>query len=274
MGVTSLILAVFLIVIVIAFLLWRPSTTKSEAMEPVCGKCGYIVKGLPSSICPECGSDLKRVGIITHRSCSAISPILFILCWSVLTLLGTRTYLAGRPYESKKTRGLVPLSQSYERIDVLGGELEYQSGSAIGTMKLYLSNPPEVYQCGMEIDFPSLTYRYQLPENNGDYVDGDMVLDKEAMLQWMNSAGVDVENGQVADETADIVSLVSSVSKGHNCAGICDQLKFFQSHKIIGVPPKILPDSWFAALAIIWLVVLVFVLRRLMQHRAPKTESI
>ena len=27
-----------------------------------CGKCGYNVRGLPSSTCPECGSDLELVG--------------------------------------------------------------------------------------------------------------------------------------------------------------------------------------------------------------------
>ncbi|NBC10538.1 MAG: hypothetical protein GVY24_02235 [Planctomycetes bacterium] len=29
----------------------------------VCGKCGYSVKGLSALNCPECGSDLREVGI-------------------------------------------------------------------------------------------------------------------------------------------------------------------------------------------------------------------
>ena len=32
---------------------------------PSCRACGYAVKGLPSFICPECGSDLRDVGIDT-----------------------------------------------------------------------------------------------------------------------------------------------------------------------------------------------------------------
>ena len=32
---------------------------------PSCRACGYAVKGLPSFICPECGSDLREVGIDT-----------------------------------------------------------------------------------------------------------------------------------------------------------------------------------------------------------------
>ena len=35
----------------------------SGAREPRCGRCGYIVIGLPSRICPECGSDLRTVGL-------------------------------------------------------------------------------------------------------------------------------------------------------------------------------------------------------------------
>jgi class 3 adenylate cyclase len=33
--------------------------------EPSCGNCGYGVQGLPTFICPECGSDLRQVGIIS-----------------------------------------------------------------------------------------------------------------------------------------------------------------------------------------------------------------
>ena len=66
-------LLVFLIVAVITRFLWQQSMVKPKAMEPVCGKCGYIVRGLPSNICPECGSDLEQVGIITHRSSSVMS---------------------------------------------------------------------------------------------------------------------------------------------------------------------------------------------------------
>lgn len=36
-----------------------------KVTEPSCRACGYAVRGLPSFTCPECGSDLREVGIDT-----------------------------------------------------------------------------------------------------------------------------------------------------------------------------------------------------------------
>ncbi|MDP9173740.1 MAG: hypothetical protein M3O30_07725 [Planctomycetota bacterium] len=32
--------------------------------EPTCGQCGYCVRGIAGLICPECGADLREVGIV------------------------------------------------------------------------------------------------------------------------------------------------------------------------------------------------------------------
>jgi hypothetical protein len=41
--------------------------------QPSCGACGYPVQGLPSFTCPECGKDLRQVGIITPRQDALVS---------------------------------------------------------------------------------------------------------------------------------------------------------------------------------------------------------
>lgn len=41
------------------FLLFRGGR---RYIENVCGKCGYPLHGLPTPVCPECGSDTGRVG--------------------------------------------------------------------------------------------------------------------------------------------------------------------------------------------------------------------
>ncbi|WP_432798015.1 hypothetical protein [Poriferisphaera sp. WC338] len=40
---------------------------KSRQKEATCGGCGYIVEGISSLLCPECGGDLRKVGIVKGR---------------------------------------------------------------------------------------------------------------------------------------------------------------------------------------------------------------
>jgi hypothetical protein len=51
----------------------------------VCASCGYNVQGLPSSICPECGSDLDIVGRLTpqFRRWQAVPPLLRAAMWTI-----------------------------------------------------------------------------------------------------------------------------------------------------------------------------------------------
>lgn len=59
---------VIVVVLVLAaaggVLFWR---RRRPSAEPVCGRCGYCVTGLTTFICPECGSDLREVGILGGR---------------------------------------------------------------------------------------------------------------------------------------------------------------------------------------------------------------
>src|SRR3954453_23556332 len=43
----------------------RTRRSGSKGPGPPCRACGYAVRGLPSFRCPECGSDLREVGIDT-----------------------------------------------------------------------------------------------------------------------------------------------------------------------------------------------------------------
>lgn len=57
-----------------------------QAGGPVgCGQCGYDVRGLPSSICPECGSDLDDVGRLTSRfrKWQAVPIAARLIAWTI-----------------------------------------------------------------------------------------------------------------------------------------------------------------------------------------------
>ncbi len=51
---------------VLWFVTWRVNRkpqVNDRSGEPRCGQCGYIVRGLSELNCPECGADLREVGI-------------------------------------------------------------------------------------------------------------------------------------------------------------------------------------------------------------------
>src|SRR5262245_46761666 len=57
--------------------------------QPSCGYCGYPVRGLPSFVCPECGSDLREVGIDTPSRYLPGLKLFFSALW-----IGTRAGFA------------------------------------------------------------------------------------------------------------------------------------------------------------------------------------
>jgi len=61
-----------------------PAPPDSDA--PRCGQCHYIVRGITSLTCPECGSDLREVGIdVGRRRPSGWGPVVLIaIVWGVL----------------------------------------------------------------------------------------------------------------------------------------------------------------------------------------------
>ena len=54
---------------------WRKKPTPTP--ESSCGRCGYSVTGLAAMTCPECGSDLREVGIKTNASTKCPVPTLW-----------------------------------------------------------------------------------------------------------------------------------------------------------------------------------------------------
>src|SRR5437588_12839068 len=69
--------------------------TRNKATEPRCGRCGYNVTGLPGTICPECGSDLREVGIIWPGARKSLPRWVRAFGWSVFVLLAVLLPLEG-----------------------------------------------------------------------------------------------------------------------------------------------------------------------------------
>jgi hypothetical protein len=113
----------------IAVLFWvalrRPPTR-----QPSCGHCGYAVEGLEALSCPECGSDLRKVGIETPKR-RMLHPGLFILLWTLLLVIpyitaftiamrmGPRVVVADATFGIMSTSGAMPQLLIDHRIEAI-----------------------------------------------------------------------------------------------------------------------------------------------------------
>ena len=59
---------------------------KRSGAEPCCATCGYAVVGLPSSICPECGSDVEKAGVIPPRHRQPLARKKRWIIWTIAYL--------------------------------------------------------------------------------------------------------------------------------------------------------------------------------------------
>jgi hypothetical protein len=59
-----------------ALRLLRRYATRATDAEPACARCGYLIHPGSRRRCPECGSDLAEVGVVTPSTLPPIYPVL------------------------------------------------------------------------------------------------------------------------------------------------------------------------------------------------------
>jgi hypothetical protein len=66
-----------------------PATCYDTAMpprtdDPACGNCGYCVRGISALLCPECGADLREVGIIAPNAHHPLPRYVKAIFWTLV----------------------------------------------------------------------------------------------------------------------------------------------------------------------------------------------
>lgn len=194
--------------------IWRAVALPRNAVtEPSCAKCHYPTAGLVSNICPECGSDLKVVGLLTplsmmKRRGGIAAAIVAVSYLAVLaTIVGLRIvdtttpppiWRGPPPNPFVTVTTLVPKSAAYESLDLEQPSQTIRSSPTTAPFDAALSLS---LGDGGTRRFLVLRNRffaaYQAPDANT--VTG--TLSAEAVGEWFRAAGLDTTDRQVQLES-------------------------------------------------------------------------
>lgn len=210
---------------VVAFVLVRRvARRQDERHGGCCGRCGYSARGLTTFTCPECGSDLREIGIFVPGMNNQLwcrgSISRMVTTWTImLALIAVPiSYLVHRyclptVYSSHQDYRLVaPVSGQYKQVDFHshGYHLDWP----------YRQPQRSLILDGVDItltgnDDRTIRMQATIDQFGYDYInaEGRRVLEASGLtgavvLDWMRSAGVDVKRPGVAAEAEEIAQVV------------------------------------------------------------------
>jgi hypothetical protein len=224
MGHLSLLVLLPLAVGLLAFVLVRRAATRRDQSHgPTCGKCDYSVRGLTTFICPECGSDLREVGICAFGMRGGPgapwSMSRKIIMWSIIiAAVGTiisllvHKYCLPTVYSAHQDYRLVgPASGQYRQVDFYsyGYHLNWPYRQPQRSLILEMVDITLTENDGstieMQVTIDELGYEYN--DADGKHVLEANGLDGVVVRHWMRSAGIDVDVPGVAAEADEIVQV-------------------------------------------------------------------
>jgi hypothetical protein len=257
-----------------------------QVSEPSCGKCGYCVRGLESSICPECGSDLRVVGILRPGVKPPMSRARKLLVWSLLSPMPT-VFLAIvlmpllgpqllRTSQRRVIFSQVPYCNVIITANSEGKQLvfgNHQSPSAatqpVVKPELIFLSTNSATQSPQSLTIDTATNTYSYFDAAGKRFTGK--LDAAGLEKWLNALGF--TDPRVADCAKDIIAAVGEMGtpagRGFtsfpNNAGIAHPTFTFTRSQ----PNEATGFALGFLLLLVWLTGLPWVLRR----RTPATPT-
>ncbi len=207
-------------VVLLAVTWWRQGRGRGpgRVAEPSCGKCGYAVRGLASLNCPECGSDLREVGIATPAMGRGAGPVMWALLWSLLLpwlAIGVTALLAKRlmPMEVvKEMRRTIFVTAPYLNRTVTarmtGRSVRFgDAGSFRAVPMTELTLDLQSAAGPIHVDLPGGAWRYD--DGKGRTVSGPGPFNAAVILQCLGDAGFDVTDSRIQSRAADIEAAVA-----------------------------------------------------------------
>ncbi|MGQ0629312.1 MAG: hypothetical protein ACT4PL_14580 [Phycisphaerales bacterium] len=190
---------------------------KNHSAEPACERCRYRVSGLNILTCPECGTDLRRTGIITpamemRRRGSTVGAVLAwtfiigaagLLAVSASGMLMARQFTRGGGMRSAST--FTPGSLAYAKVEVSAA---YSFGVGPPMASETLAKLTD--SAGEEWTLSVVTGACTTNGPRGGPVVTNGPCDVEIVKGFFARAGVDTANAAVAKEAAELVVLITA----------------------------------------------------------------
>jgi hypothetical protein len=266
---------------------WRRSARRiAHVGGPLCGGCGYNVSGLETLLCPECGGDLRRVGIrVPHAAASPRSvggelmTIVLALASGAVFLPIADELLPRRLSFSRITQFRTPDSGGYAGADVSSGASAWSAAALTPHTRVQLitrrggagSSPLPV----LDVNPDTGGYAYLGPA--GVRASAPAGFDGNVVLAWMKSAGLDISDPRLRREAATLaiearrahwlgLRFGSTLSRGSSSSGSRSPDGGFATHSYtessIAQPSPALKILVIGGLVAAWLFATIFLVRR------------
>ena len=164
-----------------------------------CGRCGYSVFGLTTLTCPECGSDLRTVGILTPNNPDRsgrhffVQAVIFTAVFAVaaFSLAALLMELLPKPLvHTRQTQLIKPASGRYASVRL--------STETDGFPEVGLTPSPVRFE--LEPSPPSPPTAAAPPSMMVPVASDPSLVSSAVVLAWMKSCGVDVTDPKVQVE--------------------------------------------------------------------------
>ena len=188
---------------------WFPARRRNAVSAPSCGRCGYNTTGLASLTCPECGGDLRAVGILTAATSTGrvtfpVAGALFTAFWLFTGVLLARVAERVVP---KPKRYTVAASLDQPGSGAYGGVDVYAAGTAWGgerpPMSVVISLRPKAGSPPrgvgpMKLDPETGSYAYL--DTTPKQISAESGFNGEAVAKWLAAAGLDASDPRLRSE--------------------------------------------------------------------------
>lgn len=241
---------------------------------PSCGKCGYQVEGLQALRCPECGSDLRIVGINAPSAPRRFGPVASAIIWTILlpvpALMITNFISRAVPKHHHRTTDITlakPLSQSYQGVQISASGEQVNGRWQAENITLALQLTDGSMSPKFVVNLPDWTYTIEGSDPSSED-DSENAVDQLAVLNWMAAQGLDPYDIALENEARAIVRRIQALAAGNRSASSSGFNSVSMGSSIRSMMP-----GWYAPVVLAtWLIVwgggILLVVRYARKNRA------